>query len=279
MRFWLGGAVLGAALITAPAVAQQAPAPNPRAAASPAQREQATHAFLGLGVEPDKEAAARGAPLFQQNCSFCHGAQARGAEGPSLITSDVVLGDDHGEKLVPFLKVGRPDKGMPAFAKVPDASLKDISEFLHLQVENVANRGTYKILNIVQGDAAKGKAYVAANCMSCHTEATFTGIRSKFRSPELMQRGWVWPNRPADHSLDVTATVRTPDGNTLSGRVGMVSDFKIVLIDADGKRQTIARGPGVTVELKDPLAPHQALLMTLKNDDMRNVTAYLDTLK
>jgi mono/diheme cytochrome c family protein len=281
MRFWLGGVALAGciALFTASVVAQEGPAPSRGAAATPAQREQATHAFLGLGVVPDKDAAERGAPLFQQNCSFCHGAQARGAEGPSLITSDIVLGDDHGEKLVPFLKAGRPDKGMPAFAKVPDASLKDISEFLHLQVENVANRGTYKILNIVQGDAAKGKAYVAANCMSCHTDATFVGIRSKFRSPELMQRGWVWPNRPADHSLDVTATVRTPDGNTVSGRVGMVSDFKITITDAAGKTQTIARGPGVNVDLKDPLAPHQAFLMTLKNDDMRNVTAYLDALK
>jgi cytochrome c oxidase cbb3-type subunit 3 len=278
MRFWLNGAVLagGVALFAAAVFAQEAPAGRGGAGAS---REESTRAFLGLSTAPDKAAAARGAPLFQQNCAFCHGATARGAEGPNLITADAVLGDDHGEKLVPFLKVGRPDKGMPSFARVSDTDLKDISEFLHQQVENVANRGTYKILNIVQGDAVKGKAYVTANCMSCHTDATFAGIRGKFRSPELMQRGWVWPNRPADHSMDVTATVRTADGNTVSGRVTMVSDFKIALVDASGKAQTIDRGPGVSVELKDPLAPHQAMIMTLKNDDMRNVTAYLDTLK
>lgn len=266
----LGGPFLiGVALLATAALAQP----------SAANREQNTHAFLGLGEVPDKEAAARGAPLFQQNCSFCHGAQARGAEGPNLITSDEVLADDHGEKLVPFLKAGRPDKGMPSFARVPEASLKDIAEFLHLQVENVANRGTYKILNIVLGDPVKGKAYVAANCMTCHTDATFAHIRAKYRSPELLQRDWVWPARPADHSRDVTALVRAGDGSTVSGRVTLVSDFKISLVDATGKAQTIARGPGVSVELKDPLAPHQAMLMTLKNDDMRNVTAYLDSLK
>lgn len=261
------------ALLPATALAQDAPG------GGGASRADQTRAFLGLGVAPDKAAAERGAPLYQQNCSFCHGPDAHGAEGPSLVTSDVVLGDDHGEKLVPFLKVGRPAKGMPSFGRVSDADLKDISEFLHQQVENVANRGTYKILNIVQGDPAKGRAYVAANCMSCHSEETFAHIRAKFRSPELLQRGWVWPARPADHSLDVTATVTKADGSTVSGRVTQVSDFKITLVEAGDTHETITRDPGVRVELKDPLTPHQAMIMTLKNDDMRNVTAYLDSLK
>src|SRR5277367_681959 len=73
---------------------------------TPEQRAAATRTFLGLGPEPDKAAAARGAPLYQQNCAFCHGQQARGATGSSLITADEVLSDDHGEHLVPFLKKG-----------------------------------------------------------------------------------------------------------------------------------------------------------------------------
>jgi hypothetical protein len=31
--------------------------------------------------------------------------------------------------------------------------------------------------------------------------------------------------------------------------------------------------------MNDPLAPHQAMVMTLTNEDMHNVTAYLETLK
>src|SRR6202789_1883784 len=186
----------GLALLAAIAMSQQtqntAPPANAPAAggvraganATPEQRAAATRVFLGLGPEPDKAAAARGAPLFQQNCAFCHGPQARGAEGPNLISSDVVLGDDHGEHLVPFLKKGRPEKGMPSFSSMADDQLKDIAEFLHLQVEAVANRGTYHVLNILVGDPARGQAYVAANCMSCHTTATFAHIASKFRSPD-----------------------------------------------------------------------------------------------
>ena len=282
MRFLLLSTIsaLGLALLVATAISQNMQnTPPPAAPPSPEQRAAATRVFLGLGAEPDKAAAARGGPLFQQNCAFCHGPQARGAEGPSLITSDVVLGDDHGEHLVPFLKSGRPEKGMPAFAGVPDDQLKDIAEFLHLQVEDVANRGAYRVLNILVGDAAKGQAYFAANCVSCHSAAAFAHSASRYRSPDQLQRGWVWPARPADNSLAITATVKTANGASISGRVTQVSDFRITLLDSDGRTHVIERGTGVDVQMKDPLAPHQAMIMTLKNEDMHNVTAYLETLK
>lgn len=249
---------------------------------TPEQRAAATRAFLGLGPAPDKAAAQRGAPIFQQNCAFCHGPQAHGATGSSLITSDVVLGDDHGEHLVPFLKKGLPEKGMPAFATMSDDELKDIAEFVHLQIEEVANRGTYHVLNILVGNAAKGQAYVTAHCMSCHTPETFAHIGNKFRSPEQLQRGWIWPTRPAnseDNSLAITATVKTPDGGTTTGRVTQVSDFRITLVDQAGQTRVIERKPGLDVQLKDPLSAHQDLIMTLANDDMHNVTAYLESMK
>ncbi len=243
------------------------------------QRAAATRTFLGLGPEPDKAAARRGEPLFQRNCAFCHGPQARGATGSNLITSDEVLGDDHGEHLLPFLKKGRPGNGMPAFATMSDDQLKDIAEFLHLLVEDVANRGTYHVLNILVGNPTEGKAYVTAHCMSCHAAETFAHIASRFRSPEQLQRGWIWPTRNGDSSLSATAIVRMPDGRVTAGRVAQVSDFRITLVDAAGQMHVIDREPGVEVQIKDPLASHQELIMKLTNADMHNVTAYLETLR
>lgn len=248
---------------------------------TPEQRAAATRAFLGLGAVPDKAAAERAAPLYQQTCAFCHGPQARGATGPSLITSDEVLGDDHGERLVAFLKKGRPEKGMPAYATMSDGQLKDIAEFLHLQVEEVANRGAYRVLNILVGNAAKGQAYVSAHCMPCHAAETFAHIASRFRSPEQLQRGWIWPSRPTgsgDRSLAPAATVKTAH-DTIAGQVTQVSDFQITLVDRAGQTHVIDLAPGVSVEMKDPLSAHQEMIMTLANDDMHNVTAYLETLK
>jgi cytochrome c oxidase cbb3-type subunit 3 len=274
--------VMGSLLLAIIAAPQEARPPSegiPSSNNMSDERASSTREFLGLGAQPDKAAAARAAPIYQQNCSFCHGPQARGATGPGLITSDVVLGDDHGEHFAPFLKVGRPEKGMPAFSQFSDSTLKDLAEFLHLQVESVANRGAYKVLNIVVGNAARGGTFVATNCVKCHTIASFTHIATKFRSPDQLQRSWIWPPRPGDNSLAITATVTTPNGSSISGRVTEVSDFRITLIDGVGQTRIIDRNPGVDVQMKDPLAQHQALLMTLKNSDMHNVTAYLETLK
>jgi cytochrome c oxidase cbb3-type subunit 3 len=269
------GALMAAIATGQEGVQTQANHPN----MTPEQRAASTRAFLGLGAVPDKEAAARAAPVFQRNCAFCHGPQGRGATGPSLVTSDEVLGDDHGEKLVLFLKKGRPDKGMPAFATMSDDKLKDLAEFMHLEVEEVANRGAYHVLNILVGDRAKGQDYVTAHCMSCHSAEIFAHLGSKFRSPEQLQRYWIWPARPANDAAIVTATVKTPEGVTLTGRVTQVSDFRLTLIDRSGQTHSIARKSGVEVEINDPLAVHQEMIMTLKNDDMHNVTAYLDSLK
>ncbi len=273
-------ALAGALMIPVAAVrAQDVPTGGGRGGGTPEQRAANTRAFLGLGPAPDKAAATRGAPGYQKACAFCHGPQGRGAEGPNLIVSDVVLGDDHGEHLTPFLKVGRPEKGMPAFKNLGDDELKDISEFLHEQVEEVANRGTYQLQNIIVGDAEKGKAYVAANCTSCHKEGSFEHIAGRFRSADQLQRGWVWPNRPADNSLAITGTVKANDGTTIKGRITQISDFRVTLVDSDGKSHVVSRGAGVDVQITDPLAPHQAMIKTLKNFDMHNVTAYLESLK
>ncbi len=278
-----GPAFGGLLVLAALAIGQEGPGADQHQTSyqkmTPEQRAAATREFLGLGAQPDKLAAARGGPVFQQNCAFCHGPQARGATGPSLITSDVVLGDDHGEHLAPYVKQGRPDKGMPSFADIPEAQLKDIAEFLHLQVEAVANRGAYHVLNVVVGDKARGHAYVSAHCLPCHSDDTFAHIAGKFRSPDQLQRGWIWPSRSSNASAALTATVKTADGAAISGRVTQVSDFRITLVDADGRTHAIERKPGVEVEIKDPLAPHRQMINTLANDDMHNVTAWLETLK
>jgi len=268
--------------------------------------------FLGLGPAPDAAAAKRGAPIFASNCAFCHGPQARGAEGPSLIYSELVLKDIHGATIADFLKAGRPEKGMPSFATLSDEQRKDVAEFLHQQIEDVANRGTYEIKNIVLGDPKKGASYVAAHCLGCHSiTGDLKGLGEKWRPADL-QRNWIMPPRTAARAI--TAKVRdsraandgqrpndghrapqgqpavkaqhtgdgqpTPDGqHTWQGRVQQIDDFRVSLVNDSGQLTVIERNPGVTVELHDPLAPHVAMIGNLADPDMINVTAYLETLK
>src|SRR5262245_25723922 len=175
-------------------VAPNGPVPNtpvPNTPAGPPRGAQAVREFLGLGPPPDAVAAKRGAPVFAANCAFCHGPQARGAEGPSLIYSELVLKDAHGSTLAEFLKAGRPEKGMPSFATLSDDQRQYIAEFLHQQVEDVANRGTYEIKNIVLGNQKKGASYVATHCLTCHSlTGDLKGLGEKWRPADL-QRNWI----------------------------------------------------------------------------------------
>jgi len=222
-------------------------------------------------------AAKRGAPVYAAHCAFCHGPLARGAEGPSLIYSELVLKDQHGAIIADFLKVGRPEKGMPAFAMLSDEQRRDVAEFLHQQIEDVANRGAYEVKNIVLGNPKKGAKYVATHCLKCHSlTGDLKGLSAKWRPVDL-QRYWIMPPRTGN-SRAITATVRSPQG-IWRGRVTQIDDFRIALAEDSGRPVVIARDAGVTVELHDPLAPHVAMVGQLADSDMINVTAYLETLK
>lgn len=245
-----------------------------------AERGQSTREFLGLGVAPDAAAVGRGKPLYDAQCAACHGPTARGGIGPSLIHSSLVLDDDHGEKLAPFLKVGRPEKGMPGFPALSDRDRIDIAEYLHQEVESVANRGTYENTNnILVGDKARGAAYVQKACLSCHSlTGDLKGIGARWRPLDL-QRNWIFPPRePADGSRAFRAVVTTPAG-VFRGRVRQIDDFRITLIEPGGAVRAFKRGKDVKVQLVDPLQPHRDLAAVLKDRDMADVTTYLEGLK
>src|SRR5271157_1725554 len=95
--------------------AQQPPAQPPPAAAAadaphggqqtPAQPPPQVSRFAtAFPQHPpgDPAAIARGKALYGENCTFCHGADARGGSGgPSLIRLPIVLSDKNGELITP----------------------------------------------------------------------------------------------------------------------------------------------------------------------------------
>src|SRR5262249_58118155 len=87
-----------------------------------------------------------------------------------LIRSVMVMDDEDGKQLGEFLKAGRPEKGMPKFDMSQEQSTA-IATFLHQRIAAAANRGGYKILNILVGDAKAGEAFFngAGKCNTCHS--------------------------------------------------------------------------------------------------------------
>ncbi len=241
---------------------------------------EATRQFLGLGPAPDVTAAKLGEPLYKENCATCHGANARGAQGPNLVRSVVVLHDEKGNEIGPVIKQGRPQAGMPAFPGLKDDQIYKISEYLHLQVELAANRGSYgqtyaSERNQTSGDAAKGKVYFDAHCTQCHSATgDLAHIATKFSQPPLMQARFLWP---ADRGAE-KATVTTADGKSFSGSIRHQDDFGISLVDSSGEYHYWPLDQ-VTVKTEDKLEGHRALLPRYSDADIHNVTAYLLTLK
>src|SRR5947207_738710 len=93
-----------------------------------------------LSAPADTAAVERGRQAFSQDCGFCHGANARGgSSGPDLTRSTLVLEDEGGKQLGDFLRVGRPDKGMPKFDESASQAA-DLAAFLHGAIYLNSNR-------------------------------------------------------------------------------------------------------------------------------------------
>lgn len=233
------------------------------------------------------EVLASGLKVYTANCAFCHGGSAKGGEtGPSLLRSEIVLHDEDGKLLGAFIRVGRPNKGMPRFDFSQD-QVKDIAAFLHDRVRAAAERGTYEILNIVVGDAKAGETYFngAGRCTSCHSvEKDLAHVGSHY-DPVALQQKVIMPRESrsmsSDPAMAITAKVTTDSGSVIEGRVSKIDDFSLTLVGQDDKTTTIERESesAPKIELHDPMDGHLGLLKQYTDSDIHNLTAYLLTLK
>jgi cytochrome c oxidase cbb3-type subunit 3 len=247
----------------------------------------------------DAAVLARGKGLYDSMCSACHGIDLRGGQqgGPNLLRSQTLLSDKAGELVLPIVQGGRPNPPagmppMPAFPLPPD-DITAIAEYLHSVLGQAGNQGRPPVgesippEKILVGDASAGQTFFAARCSSCHSiTGDLKGVASRVADPRELQNLWLSggggrggrgggaPARP------VTVTVTPATGPAIQGRLGRIDEFVVSLIQEDGTRRTFARKGGEPkVELRDPAAAHRALVPTLADKDMHNVTAYLWTIK
>jgi cytochrome c oxidase cbb3-type subunit III len=250
--------------------------------------------------QPDAAAVDRGQQLLAAQCGFCHGANARGgASGPDLTRSALVQEDEQGKQLGEFLRVGRPDRGMPKFDQLSNDQIADLAAYLHDTIRAAINRREYKILDILVGDPKAGEAYFngAGRCASCHSPTgDLKGIGSKYEPAVLqgrivMPRGRVNaagggapagpPRPPHTEPTAVKATVTTSGGESFTGAVVRLTDFDVVLYDpSTGQtRSWLRNGDVPKVTVNDPLQAHVDMLMKWTDAAMHDMTAYLASLK
>ncbi|MDE3196853.1 MAG: c-type cytochrome [Acidobacteriota bacterium] len=239
------------------------------------------------GSKQNPEAVARGGPLFTQKCGGCHGNTAKGTNrAPDLVRSLLVLDDEKGILIAPVIRNGRPDKGMPKLNLTED-QISDIVAWLHVQTYSADHRNTYLFLDALTGDAKKGEAYFngAGKCASCHSvTGDLKGIGSRYDAHDLQGR-WLQParfgrGRAGAPPVTVTVKVTLPDGKVLSGTLDRYDDFNVAFRDQNGDYHSFLRNGDVPkVEVNDPLKAHLDMLRRYTDDEIHNVTAYLESLK
>ena len=243
----------------------------------------------GAGMDyRDYDAATleRGKTAFVSQCGFCHGSNAKGGEsGPDLVRAVPVIDDENGNLIGPIILGGRQAQGMPKF-NMTQAQIADITAFLHESVRAAAERGTYKILNIVTGNAKAGEAYFngAGKCNTCHSiTGDLKGIGAKY-DPITLQGKFLMPiggrTNQKRASSPIMVTVTLPSGGRIEGTLERIDDFNIALTEANGEYRSFSRnGTTPKVDLDDPMQAHYDMLPNYTDADIHNLTAYLVTLK
>ncbi|HUZ46841.1 MAG TPA: c-type cytochrome [Terriglobia bacterium] len=275
------------------AFAQQSAAKTP--AHSQAKAKGARHvvshhrapAYPPHPVSPPAE-VAQGQRLFEGNCSFCHGTDARGGEsGPNLLRAQVVLDDKKGELISRIVHHGFPDQGMPKF-DLSDQEVATIAAFLHSLP--LANRGAPGKLDTLVGIAADGKAYFDHHCTTCHSVTRdLAGIGGKY-DPKTLQnlivsggaQGFAYGRvEPAPPKIPpTTVTVTLPSGKIVEGKLDQLSAFVVGLTESDGTYRSFARNGAIPkIVVENPLQWHCDMLPKWNDTDIHNLTSYLVTLK
>jgi cytochrome c oxidase cbb3-type subunit 3 len=229
-----------------------------------------------------------GQPIFASRCGFCHGRDAAGGEsGPDLTRSPLVAEDLRGDKIIPVIRSGRVDKGMPGFS-LENPDLDAIVAFIHDQKARAdaqeGGRRTVDPTDLQSGDADAGRRYFhgAGGCVRCHSpNGDFAGIANRLEGLTLLQR-MLYPSGGGPGSQPsrspATVTVTTRSGQTTKGTLAYRDEFTIALIDVSGWYRSWPVSL-VTFTVDNPLDSHAAQLGKYTDDDMHNVLAYLQTLR
>ncbi|VAW99655.1 Cytochrome c oxidase subunit CcoP [hydrothermal vent metagenome] len=123
----------------------------------------------GVMVKVDPTLAAEGEKVYQQNCIFCHQADAIGKPGfaPSL-TNKEFLSVASNKFLMSTIRDGRPGTGMPPFAHLGRKQVEAIVAYLrdHAVLPDIS--AAIDAQPEAHGDPRLGEMWFRQICSTCH---------------------------------------------------------------------------------------------------------------
>ncbi len=245
----------------------------------PGSPDAVTNPFAGNAA-----AATAGRAVFNQTCSGCHGEDAQGGRGPAL--AGIFGRRNEDAEVYRTIRSGIPGSQMPAFSALPTDDVWRIIAYLHsLAAASYVNEAA-------PGDASAGEAlfWGKAGCGQCHE----VDERGSDLGPDLSEAAV----QPAAHlravilnpngqqvpfymrrNAPVAITVKTRQGQALTGMRRAEDNFTVLMTDMSGKLRRIERSDIVDEQaLPDSLMPAD-YGKTLTSAEIENLVAYLKTLK
>ena len=187
----------------------------------------------GNPYEGDAAAIRAGRALFANRCAECHGANARGLNGPDLTA--LWARPIRDERVFATIRSGVTGSVMPA-SSAPEQELWAIVAYLKSvsTVEAVAN---------TSGDAALGRDIFTATCARCHRVAGEGGTMGpdlstigRVRTRDALARSIREPSAAVAAGYRAV-TVTTRDGTQVRGATKGEDAFSIQLVDTRGRMQ------------------------------------------
>jgi len=136
------------------------------------QKAPATPAPVKIAEKPiviDPSLAPAGKQLYEQNCIFCHQADAIGKPGfaPSL-TNPEFLSVSSNKFILSTIRDGRPGTGMPPFAHLGKQKIESMVAYFRTFATLPDRAAEVDAQPAANGDITRGQASYNLICLTCH---------------------------------------------------------------------------------------------------------------
>ena len=242
------------------------------------------------------QAIAAGRTLYNQACVACHGADARGDRGPSLVSGNLTHGNADGEVFI-SIRSGVPGSQMPAFSSFTTDQTWQLISYLRSLTGTPAAAPSAG--EQVTGDADAGRAIFngKAGCTACHQvfgvgTAVGPDLSAAGRTPaQQLQAKISNPNQPAapggrggrgggrgGQARPATVIARTKDGHEYRGAQKAVDAFSVQMVDTTGKYHSFEKSQLADLRIEAKSLMPDDYTTRLSAAEIQNLVAYLKTL-
>lgn len=235
----------------------------------------ATAAQAGNPFDGDPAAIRAGRALFGNRCAECHGADAKGMNGPDLTM--LWARDIRDERVFQTIRSGVTGSVMPA-SSAPDQEVWALVAYLK-------SVGTVSPFESTAGDTVRGGEVFGATCLRCHRVGTRGGVLgpdltliARVRARAALAGSIREPSASVASGYRAVTLV-TAAGERVRGVVKGEDAFSIQIVEVGGRLQGyVKRNLGEIVREERSLMPAFGP-ERLSDDALDDVLAYLGTLR